>query len=131
MSKLSSYIKLLRPQQYYKNLLVFLGIIFSGELFKLDLYIPLVLGFFVISFISSINFIINDWRDIDADKAHPEKKFRPLASGEVSKIEAVLIICLLILVSVLLIIVLPASSNFKFLFVLILLAIFFTSQFYS
>lgn len=131
MSKLSGYIKLLRPQQYYKNLLVFLGIIFSGELFKLDLYIPLVLGFFVLSFISSINYIINDWRDIEADKMHPEKKFRPLASGDVSKGEAVALICLLIIVSFFLIIILPTSSNFKFLFILILLAIFFTSQFYS
>ena len=137
MSKLSSYITLLRPQQYYKNLLIFLGIIFSANLFELNLYLPLVIGFLALAFVSSISYIINDWNDIEADRNHPEKKFRPLASGDVSIPEAVVLIILLMVVVVLLVVLLTIDTKSIdlqtniFLFVLILLAIFFTSQFYS
>ena len=131
MSKIASYITLLRPQQYYKNLLIFLGIIFSANIFKFNLYLPLILGFFILSFVSSISYIINDWNDIEADRNHPEKKFRPLASGNVSKVEAMCIIFLLFLVTTLLVIILQIEAKYKFLLIVILVAIFFTSQFYS
>ncbi len=131
MSKLTSYITLLRPQQYYKNFLIFLGLIFSANIFKFDLYLPLILGFFTLAFVSSISYIINDWKDIEADRNHPEKKFRPLASGAVSKGEAIGIIIILILLTSALVYFLQIRSSSKFLLVLILLAIFFTSQFYS
>ena len=128
MSKIASYITLLRPQQYYKNLLIFLGIIFSANIFKFNLYLPLILGFFILSFVSSISYIINDWNDIEADRNHPEKKFRPLASGNVSKVEAM---CIIFLVTTLLVIILQIEAKYKFLLIVILVAIFFTSQFYS
>lgn len=131
MSKLASYIKLLRPQQYYKNLLIFLGIIFSAELFKFNLYIILITGFFILSFLFSISYIINDWRDIQADRNHPEKKFRPLASGDVSKLEAFIIIFLLVFIISILVAWLPIISTQKFLLVLLLIVIFCTSQLYS
>ena len=131
MSKLNSYITLIRPQQYYKNLLVFLGLIFSANLFKLNFYLPLILGFFALAFVSSISYIINDWKDIEADRAHPEKKYRPLASGDVNKAEAVAIIIFLIIVTSIIVFMLQIRGSSKFLLVLILLALFFTSQFYS
>ena len=131
MSKILSYITLLRPQQYYKNLLIFLGIIFSANIFKFNFYPPLIIGFFTLSFVSSISYIINDWKDIEADRNHPEKKFRPLASGNVSKMEAVCIVIFLLLVISVLVIILQIEAKYKFLFIVILLAIFLTSQFYS
>lgn len=131
MSKLSSYFVLLRPQQYYKNLLIFLGIIFSGEMFIFKLYLPLILGFICLAFVSSISYIINDWRDIDVDKNHPEKKNRPLASGSVSKLEAFIIIILLFTVIFLIIFSLQISSANKLLFILILITLFVSSQLYS
>ena len=104
MSKITSYITLLRPQQYYKNLLIFLGLIFSRNLLEYELYPSLILGFFALAFVSSISYIINDWKDIEADRNHPEKKFRPLASGDVSKLEAVVLIMLLMVVVLLLVV---------------------------
>lgn len=131
MFNLGCYVKLLRPQQYYKNLLVFLGIIFSGLMFSFELYWSLILGFFALSFVSSTSYIINDWKDIEADRNHPEKKFRPLASGAVSKREAVLLILLLFVATFILLILEPIAPAQKFLLFVILLAIFFTSQSYS
>lgn len=131
LNKFSAYIVLLRPHQYYKNLLVFLGIIFSGLMFQWDLYLPLVGGFFTLAFISSVSYIINDWRDIEADRNHPEKKYRPLASGKVSKPEAMLLAVVLIVLSAILIVILPINANQKFLFAVIIVTIFLTSQSYS
>ena len=115
MFNLGCYVKLLRPQQYYKNLLVFLGIIFSGLMFSFELYWSLILGFFALSFVSSTSYIINDWKDIEADRNHPEKKFRPLASGAVSKREAVLLILLLFVATFILLILEPIAPAQKFL----------------
>jgi len=131
MFNLSEFIKLLRPQQYYKNFLIFLGLIFSASVFNYNLYLQVFIGFFALSAISSISYIINDWKDIQSDKAHPEKKFRPLASGKVSIFEALLLIVLLFVIIMILILLLPIENKNKLLFSIIILAIFITSQFYS
>jgi 4-hydroxybenzoate polyprenyltransferase len=75
-----------RPKQYVKNLLVFLGILFSGK-FKDHLYDKgFVVLFAFVSFllISSAVYIFNDLRDRNNDKTHPKKKNRPIASGRLS-----------------------------------------------
>ena len=77
------YVKLARPQQWYKNLLVFLPIIFVGKLFNLDLLLLTVLGFFSLCLISSANYILNDVIDLKKDRQNPEKRTRPIASGQV------------------------------------------------
>jgi len=95
-NKIKSIIKLLRFRQYYKNALVFVGLFFSENLFDFSLYIPLILGFILLCAASSINYIINDLKDIEKDKKHPEKlKKKPLASGEVSREFAIILIVLL------------------------------------
>jgi 4-hydroxybenzoate polyprenyltransferase len=93
-----AYIKLLRPKDWAKNLFLFIPLFFSGELFDLDLYGPLFLGFLAFSFVASSIYIINDYRDIEDDRKHPEKSKRPLASGAVSK-NAAIVICLLLLLA--------------------------------
>jgi 4-hydroxybenzoate polyprenyltransferase len=92
-----NYLRLIRPKEWAKNLFLFIPLFFSGELFHWDQYPKLVLGAIAFSFIASSIYIINDYRDIEDDKKHPEKKFRPLASGAVSKTAAI-IICLLLIV---------------------------------
>lgn len=77
-------IRLLRPQQWYKNLLIFLPLIFVGKMFDYYALLRIVYGFFVLCGISSVNYIINDIIDRKADKQHPEKKNRPIASGAIS-----------------------------------------------
>ena len=80
-----AYIQLLRPKDWAKNLFLFIPLFFSGELFRTELYPPLFMGFLAFSFVASSIYIINDYRDIEDDRKHPDKCKRPLASGMVSK----------------------------------------------
>lgn len=83
-------IKLLRPQQWYKNLLVFAALFFSGQFFNTDLLLLSILGFMALSLISSGSYIINDIIDYKRDKKNPEKKTRPIASGKISRFSAMI-----------------------------------------
>jgi len=96
---LINFIKLLRPNQWYKNLLVFLAIFFSGNFLNLENIYLVFLGFISLIAISSANYIINDLVDIRKDKLHPEKFLRPLASGKVKIWQAVVLGIVLIGVS--------------------------------
>ncbi len=83
-AKKSPYITILRPEQWYKNLLVFIAVFFTGNLFNFWLSAKALLGFIALSAISSAGYILNDIADKEADKKHPEKKSRAIASGEIS-----------------------------------------------
>ncbi|MEK6820128.1 MAG: UbiA family prenyltransferase, partial [Nanoarchaeota archaeon] len=124
MLKLRSFIELLRVSQWYKNLLIFIPLIFSLNFFNFKLFIITLLGFFSLSFMSSSYYIINDLKDIEKDSHHPEKKKRHIASGRISKILAFLISLFLFFNSVFLALLL--SLNFFF-FILLL---FISSQLY-
>lgn len=87
---MNDYLRLLRVTQWIKNLFVFVPLIFSQHLFEKEYFIPVLGGFFIFCFTSSIVYIINDLIDIEADRAHPEKRKRPLASGKISKRSAVI-----------------------------------------
>ncbi len=78
------YIKLLRPQQWIKNFFVMAPLFFGGRFTDTNALINVVLCFVCFCFAASGIYIINDYRDIDADKQHPHKCHRPLASGKVS-----------------------------------------------
>lgn len=99
-----SYLKLIRPFHWVKNVLIFVPLFFSGKLFNLNLFIQSLLGFVAFCFIASAVYIINDIQDADKDRLHPKKKFRPIASGKISKIKAKLFLGILIMVSVLILI---------------------------
>lgn len=81
---MKKYIQLLRVQHWLKNILVFLPLIFSKNLFNINDAIMVLVGFIAFSFIASIVYINNDIHDIENDRKHSEKKKRPLASGKVS-----------------------------------------------
>lgn len=81
---LRDYIRLLRPRQWTKNLAVFAAITFTGQLFNLPLLVNVFYGFLIFCGISSAIYIINDIFDIEKDKLHPFKKYRPLAHGDIS-----------------------------------------------
>lgn len=109
------YIKLLRPKDWAKNLFLFVPSFFAGKLFNLHKFELLIGGFIAFSFLASSIYILNDYRDIEADRKHPTKCKRPLAAGSVSKSTA-LVICFLLLAAGLLISYLLDGSG-KFLFV--------------
>ena len=81
-------IKLLRPHQYIKNLFVFFPIFFALKITHFNLLFKAFVAFVAFSLVASAIYVLNDYFDIEADKAHPKKRFRPLASGEVSKDQA-------------------------------------------
>jgi 4-hydroxybenzoate polyprenyltransferase len=92
------YIKLLRPKHYLKNILVFLPLIFSGQLLNAPILGRSILAFAAFSLVASAVYIINDIKDKDLDRQHPKKKQRPIASGGVSVVSAsILAVVLLIL----------------------------------
>jgi 4-hydroxybenzoate polyprenyltransferase len=78
------YARLTRPKQWVKNFFVFAPLIFAKELFFVEPVLAALKAFVTFCFAASAVYIINDIADVEADRAHPEKKFRPLAAGTVS-----------------------------------------------
>ncbi|TAH42408.1 MAG: prenyltransferase [Bacteroidetes bacterium] len=78
------YIRLIRLNQWAKNLLLFAPLFFAGHFTEVDLFINAVYGFVLFSLLASSIYIFNDYNDIEKDRLHPVKKNRPLASGEIS-----------------------------------------------
>ncbi len=85
------YLGLLRVRQWYKNILVFLPLIFSGNLTNTTLLGKALLAFLSFCALSSATYIINDYADRKQDQQNPEKAKRPIASGAVKPLEAILI----------------------------------------
>src|SRR3989338_2599099 len=77
--------KSVRPRQWLKNLAVFTSIIFTGQLFNQDLVITSIKVFLIFCAISSDNYLFNDVMDANKDRKHPFKKYRPIASGAISR----------------------------------------------
>lgn len=94
---MTKYLKLVRVEQWVKNLFVFLPLFFSGNIFETDLFLKSLYAFIVFSLTASSIYILNDYSDIESDKKHPEKKNRPLASGAISKPTALAILGFLII----------------------------------
>lgn len=108
------YIKLLRPKHWAKNLFLFVPPFFAGKFFEADKIGLLIAGFAAFSFLASSIYIINDYRDIEDDKKHPEKSKRPLASGAVNKNVAVVISVLLTLAGGVIAYLVDTSGKFLF-----------------
>ena len=92
------YLRLIRANNWIKNVFILLPLFFSGELFnltKLSNTILVAIGF---SFVTSFVYIINDIFDINFDKNHQEKRFRPIASGRISIQKSVVIGSLLLFI---------------------------------
>ncbi|MCX6013718.1 MAG: decaprenyl-phosphate phosphoribosyltransferase [Chloroflexi bacterium] len=88
-----------RPKQWYKNLLLFVSIIFSFNIDKPDLWVTLILAFICFCLLSSSEYLINDVIDRKRDKIHPVKSKRPIASGQLKVIHAVIIALFLMVIS--------------------------------
>lgn len=99
------YLKLLRVEQWVKNLFVFAPLFFSGNITHFDLLLKSVFAFIIFSLVASSIYIINDYSDIESDRKHPQKKDRPLASGAISKSSAKVILAVLLVIIAILIFV--------------------------
>ena len=97
MSKI--YFNLLRIPQWIKNFFVFVPLVFSQHLFDYNFIRLSLLGFIIFSVISSSVYIINDLIDVNEDKLHPTKKFRPIPSGLISNSKALIAAIILAFIS--------------------------------
>lgn len=110
-------LKLIRVKHWIKNLLVLFPFIFSGQLLAWG---DAVVAFFAFSFVASGIYVVNDLCDVDADRTHPTKCNRPLASGAVSKewaiVGAVVLSALAFAVTICVAAVPAASTAYLFLY---------------
>lgn len=72
----------MRPKQWTKNALIYAGLVFDGQLFRADSFLRVTLSFVLLCLAASTVYIINDLFDIERDKQHPKKRYRPLPSGQ-------------------------------------------------
>jgi 4-hydroxybenzoate polyprenyltransferase len=78
-----SLVRSLRPSQWTKNLIVFAGLIFGQRLLDPGAILYAAAAFAVFCALSGVVYLINDVADREADRQHPLKQFRPIASGDV------------------------------------------------
>lgn len=96
---MGKYLKLLRVKHYIKNILIFIPLFFAGHLLQGSLMPKLLMGAVVFCLSASFIYIINDIRDVEADRRHMVKCKRPIASGAVSMVQAkVIAMCLILLI---------------------------------
>lgn len=114
-----AYIKLIRPQQWGKNLLVFVGVFFAHK-WLMDSYLSnAILMFFAFCATASSIYIFNDFCDIEQDRLHSVKKNRPLASGQVQVLPALIFAAVLLIIGLGLAILTSINNNlWAFIFLL-------------
>ncbi|HYC86796.1 MAG TPA: decaprenyl-phosphate phosphoribosyltransferase [Chryseosolibacter sp.] len=88
----ASILQLLRIRQWVKNLFIFIPSFFAGSLFHVSEMMSLLLGFLAFNLVASGIYVLNDFQDRSLDRLHPQKKFRPIACGEVSGLTAWILI---------------------------------------
>lgn len=115
----------LRPKQWTKNAFVFAGLVFS-----LHLVDPLAVGktlaaFLIFCAVSSSTYIINDLFDLERDRIHPTKRFRPIASGALSPTAAKVAVVVLLAIS------LPIAALLSWMFALVAIVYFCVVLLYS
>ena len=90
-ARLRTAVLLLRPQQWTKNLLVLAALLFAGQAHVLPLIYHSFLAFAAFCLVSGAVYAVNDLVDRDADRMHPRKRQRPIASGNITTTPAILV----------------------------------------
>ncbi len=81
---LPAWLRAMRPKQWVKNVLVLAAPLAAGRLFETGVLLASLWAFISFSLVSASIYLVNDSRDIEADRLHPKKQFRPIAAGELS-----------------------------------------------
>jgi len=115
----------LRPKQWTKNLLIFAALLFTFEQINVHNVLYTIVGFFLLCFVSGCVYILNDFVDREADRSHPVKRHRPMASGRLNPGLALAFGALLLVAS------LGAAIAMRPLFGLLLLVYFLLNVSYS
>jgi len=99
MGMIKNYFKLLRVPQWIKNFFVFVPLVFSHHLFEKDYFLLVLAGFAIFCLVSSIVYVVNDVIDVELDKVHPVKKSRPVASGKITRGNALVTALVLLIIA--------------------------------
>ena len=86
--KIQNVLRLMRPRHYIKNLLILVSVTFDRNLFRPAVLAQALLGFGAFCLLASAVYVLNDIRDVEADRQHEIKRARPIASGAVDIPEA-------------------------------------------
>lgn len=106
----AALLRLIRPKQWIKNGFVFVPLFFGGALFHIDALLSGIIAFFAFSFAASSIYCFNDIFDVEADRRHPVKCHRPIASGAVTIRQAY---CLMLLMLILAIVTSAALDSWE------------------
>ncbi len=85
---MKKYLWSMRPKQWVKNFFIFAPLVFSENLFETELVLRSLLAFAIFCLLSGCVYILNDIMDLEKDRLHPLKRFRPLASGQIGVTKA-------------------------------------------
>jgi 4-hydroxybenzoate polyprenyltransferase len=88
----------MRPKQWMKNILIFTALVFDEKLLDFQAFLVTFAGFILFSLVSSTVYLLNDITDVEADRQHPKKKNRPIASGDLKVSTARWVVVFLLLV---------------------------------
>ncbi|MGC9395287.1 MAG: decaprenyl-phosphate phosphoribosyltransferase [Anaerolineae bacterium] len=81
---LKAFLRTMRPKQWIKNGVIFAALVFDEKLLKWHYLWPTVVGFVLFCLVSGVVYTINDIVDLEKDRQHPKKRYRPLALGQLS-----------------------------------------------
>lgn len=95
--KLIQYMNLLRLKHYIKNVLIFVPLFFSGQMFDRGRIVSTIQGMIIFCIGCSCVYIINDIKDVEKDRLHPVKCKRPIASGAITK-KSACILCFVLII---------------------------------
>ncbi|MBK8982419.1 MAG: decaprenyl-phosphate phosphoribosyltransferase [Ignavibacteria bacterium] len=105
--KIFKLVELIRPKQWIKNLFVFAPILFAGKLMDISMLLTNIVAFLAFCGISSSVYVLNDIVDVESDRVHRKKRFRPIAAGDVSVTQAKVLFVVLLIITALLSLKLP------------------------
>jgi decaprenyl-phosphate phosphoribosyltransferase len=81
--RLGGVLKTLRPHQWFKNTFVLAPVFFAKDIFRVELLVRAASAFAIFCLLAGAVYTMNDLVDVDGDRAHPVKRFRPIPSGRV------------------------------------------------
>lgn len=116
---LGSIIALMRPHQWIKNIFVLMPLFFGGQLLDASSWKEALITFIAFSFIASAVYCLNDLCDLEADRLHPKKCKRPLASGKISRSDDIVLMIVLSALSLAISYFLLGSSNVKVILIIL------------
>src|SRR3978361_164565 len=90
-SRVPAAIRAMRPRQWIKNVLVVTAPLAAGRLFEQPGFVHPALAFVAFCLVSATVYLVNDVRDVEEDRLHPRKRFRPIAAGELQPAAALVL----------------------------------------